>query len=96
MGQDSKQVIYRYKRSFEGIVGEHLVDEPSNIVTSALGHAADEYLHAHGYFPGTVRLIQNFFEEAATKEEFVATVARHGIPIAEAAYLHSLIVKKNT
>lgn len=92
--QDNKKVVYRYKQSLEGIVGEYHADEPSTVVMSALGQAADEYLHAHGYLPGTIHLIQNFFEEAATKDCFVNKVARHGVPIAEAAYLHSLIVKK--
>jgi hypothetical protein len=77
-------------------VGEYYAGEPSNIVTSALGQSADEYLHAHGYLPGTIRLIQNFFEEAVTKEDFVNTIVHNGFPIAEVVYLHSLIVRKNT
>jgi len=61
--QDGDRPIYRYKRSLEGIVGHCYEDEAVTIVTSALGTAADEYLHAHGYLPGTIRLIQRFFEE---------------------------------
>jgi hypothetical protein len=76
-------------------MGEYRVGKPSNIVTSVLGQAADEYLHAHGYLPGTIRLIQNFFEAAASKEDFVNTIVQHGVPVAEAAYLHSLIIRKN-
>lgn len=94
--QHDNRVIYRYQRSIQGIVGQYYTDEPSTIVTSALGQAADEYLHAHGYLPGTVRLIQNFFEVAMTKEDFVNMIAEQGVPVAEAVYLHSLIVRKNT
>jgi len=64
------------------------------IVTSALGSTADDYLHAHGYLPGTIHLIQRFFEEAPTKPDFVQKIAQHGFPIAEANYLHSLIMRE--
>jgi hypothetical protein len=77
-------------------VGEYYAGELFNIVTSALGQSADEYLHTHGYLLGTIRLIQNFFEEAGLKEDFVDAIAQHGVPVAEAVYLHSLIVRKNT
>ena len=72
------------------------VDEPVTIVTSALGSAADEYLHAHGYLPGTICLIQKFFEEAPTKVDFVQKIAQHGLPVAEANYLHSLIMRESS
>jgi len=77
-------------------VGHCYVYEAATIVTSALGSAADDYLHAHGYLPGTIRLIQRFFEEAATKADFVQTIAQHGVPVAEADYLHSLILREDS
>jgi hypothetical protein len=92
--QDDDRIVYRHKRSLEGIVGECYFDDQPTIVTSALGQAADEYLHAHGYQPGSIRLIQKFFEEAGTKDDFVSRMAQHGVPVAEAVYLHSLVVKK--
>jgi len=88
---NSRKVIYRYKRSLEGIVGQYHTDDPTTTVASALGPAADNYLHAHGYLPGTVRLIQQMFEVASTKEAFVEALAQQGVPVAEAIYLHSLI-----
>ena len=93
---DNDGVIYRYKRTFHGIIGQHSVNEPSTVVTSALGRAADEYLHAHGYLSGTICLIQKYFEETLTKDDFVNTIAQNGIPVAEAEYLHSLIIRKRS
>jgi hypothetical protein len=74
-------------------VGQYHADDPATIVTSALGAAADNYLYAHGYLPGTVRLIQQIFEAAPTKDAFVKNLAEQGIPVAEVIYLHSLIVR---
>ena len=91
--EENNVIIYQYKRTFEGIVGECNINEPATIVKSALGRDADRYLYAHGYLSGTIRLIQKYFEAALTRRDFVNTMAQHGIPVTEAEYIYSLIIR---
>ena len=73
-----------------GIVGCELV--PSTMsVNMVLGPAADNYLWAHGYQPGSIQLIQRSYERATDMESFVNQLADAGVPIAEGHYVFSLI-----
>lgn len=56
-----------------------------------MGTRADEYFSAHGYRPGTVRLIQKVYEEASDMNAFTDKLSRQGIPITEARYMYTLI-----
>ena len=56
-----------------------------------MGSRADEYFWAHGYLPGTVRLIQKTYEEADGISAFVDRLSREGVPIAEAQYMYNII-----
>ena len=57
-----------------------------------MGLHADAYFSAHGYKPGTVRLIQRAFEEADEMDTFVTRLSREGVPITEAQYMYTLIL----
>ena len=60
-------------------------------VHSALGPAVNHYLWAHGYQPGSIRLIQDIYERADDVDSFVDQLADAGVPIAEGRYISSLI-----
>ena len=49
-----------------------------------MGTCADQYFSAHGYQPGTVRLIQKVYEEAGDMNAFVNHLSGQGVPITEA------------
>lgn len=84
------QRVFRYVRRLSGIVGHEL--NPSTMTaTSALNPAANRYLWAHGYQPGSIRLIQDMYERAMDVTSFVDELASAGIPIAEGEYIFSLI-----
>jgi len=57
----------------------------------ALSPATNHYLWAHGYKPGSIRLIQGMYEGAEDMTTFVGELANAGIPIAEGQYIYSLI-----
>lgn len=59
--------------------------------SSALNPAANNYLWAHGYQPGSIRLIQDMYERARDMSAFVNDLAHAGVPIAEGRYIFSLI-----
>jgi hypothetical protein len=84
------QHIFRHIRQLSGIVGSE--STPSTMTSnSALGPAANLYLWAHGYQPGSIRLIQEKYERAESMASFVDELADAGIPIAEGRYIFSLI-----
>ena len=56
-----------------------------------MGMHANEYFSAHGYLPGTVRLIQKLYEEANDMNTFVDRLSGEGVPITEARYMYTLI-----
>ena len=56
-----------------------------------MGMRADQYFLAHGYQPGTVRLIQKVYEEAGDMNAFVNHLSGQGVPITEAQYMYSII-----
>jgi hypothetical protein len=60
---------------------------------SMLGTAADDYLWAHGYQPGSVRLIREMYERAAGMSDFVDALTVAGLAMTEARYIFSLINK---
>jgi hypothetical protein len=49
-----------------------------------LGTAADEYLWAHGYQPGSVRLIREMYERATEMSNFVDELTAAGLAVTEA------------
>ena len=83
--------IFRHTRDLSGIVGSE--DTPSPKVNNPnLNAATNEYLWAHGYQGGTIRLIQQIYEGSETVVSFMERLtASGGISIAEAQYIHSLI-----
>jgi hypothetical protein len=60
-----------------------------------LGTAADEYLWAHSYQPGSIQLIQEMYERAAGMDDFVDELAAAGLAMTEARYIFTLINKHN-
>ena len=56
-----------------------------------MGVRANEYFSAHGYLPGTMRLIQRVYEEAEDMNAFVDQLSGEGVPITEARYMYALI-----
>jgi nucleotide-binding universal stress UspA family protein len=83
--------IYSYVRNFKGVIGYKTSPGSSSTKDSVMGAHADDYFSAHGYQPGTVRLIQKAYEEAEEAGVFVDRVSKEGIPIAEAQYMYNLI-----
>ena len=84
------QHIFRHIRQLSDIVGSE--STPSTMTSnSALGPAANLYLWAHGYQPGSIRLIQEKYERAGSMASFVNELADADIPIAEGWYIFSLI-----
>jgi len=60
-------------------------------INSALNPAVGRYLWAHGYQPGSIRLIQNMYERANDMDSFVDELADAGIPVTEGQYIFTLI-----
>ena len=88
--QPLSRPIYSHIRDCTGIIGSST--SPSSSTTSSLmGTRADEYFSAHGYRPGTVRLIQKVYEEASDMNAFTDKLSRQEIPITEARYMYTLI-----
>lgn len=56
-----------------------------------LSPAADYYLWAHGYQPGSIRLIQDMYERAENMDCFIDELAKAGVPVAEGQYIFTLI-----
>lgn len=60
-----------------------------------LGCTADDYLWAHGYEPGSIRIIQQEYERADEVNDFVDNLAAAGMAVTEARYLYALIHDRN-
>lgn len=63
--------------------------------SSPLGVRANNYLWAHGYQPGSIRLIQRAYESANGIDDFTTELGDAGVPIAEGRYIFSLIDTSN-
>ena len=88
--QPFPQPVYSYIRNCTGIVGSRTSPSPSAGFL-LMGMRANEYFSAHGYLPGTVRLIQKLYEEANDMNTFVDRLSGEGVPITEARYMYTLI-----
>ena len=78
-----------------GIVGYETKPTTRANRSSSLGPAADDYLWAHGYQRGSVRLIREVYEKSGGMNDFVDELAGAGLAITEARYIFSLIDKHN-
>jgi len=88
--EEQPQLTFRHTRVLTGIIG-HETRPTARPSTTVLGAAADEYLWAHGYEPGSVRVIQRLYERARGMNEFVDELAAAGVSITEARYIFNLI-----
>ena len=83
--------VFRYVRHLSGIVGFEYTPSTMTAAGSALSPAANHSLWAHGYQPGSIRLIQGMYKGAEDMSTFVNELANTSIPIAEGRYIFSLI-----
>ena len=88
---DSGTCVFRHTQDLSGIVGSERVLSP-RADNPNLNAATNEYLWAHGYKGGTIKLIQQMYEESESVTHFTERLAASGgISIAEAQYIYFLI-----
>jgi hypothetical protein len=93
---EQPQLVFRNVRSLSGVIGHETKPTSRSNTVSVLGAAADEYLWAHGYRPGSIRLIREVYEDSAGTNDFVDRLSAAGLAITEARYLFSLINKPHS
>ena len=84
-------LLLTYRRSLQGIEGEHRTGEDPPIepsVPEGMGPIVSSYLVAHGYNQAAIDFIVAAFNCRVSERDFIASLASKGIAICEAKWMH--------